>query len=200
MVFVAWVLFIHILLHIVWILDLVGTYQYCISVYLFTYRSDTGIANFHTRWVLVLDWYVPFHIPIWSWYLTGIGPKADLCLVWGMHKPSIKIDGYQVGFNSEDLPVWYWYKIGIASVDTKLVCSFIPAIHIRTYIIPRLLPKYQDNTGTYHIKSLGGEGITHLVPIRTPIKTSQETWIRVSLCLETWLGSVSVFTTCHCCF
>ncbi len=81
MVFVAWVLFIHILLHIVWILDLVGTYQYCISVYLFTYRSDTGIANFHTRWVLVLDWYVPFHIPIWSWYLTGIGPKADLCLV-----------------------------------------------------------------------------------------------------------------------
>ncbi len=87
MVFVAWVLFIHILLHIVWILDLVdrgsfhGYYQYCIGVYLFTYQSDTGIANCHTRWVLVLDWYVPFHIPIWSWYWTGIGPKADLCLV-----------------------------------------------------------------------------------------------------------------------
>jgi hypothetical protein len=72
-------------------------------------------------------------------------------------------------------PSGIWYnKIGIASVDTKLVCSIIPAIHTRTYIIPRLLPKYQDNTGTYHIKSLAGEGITHLVPI----KTSQETWIK----------------------
>jgi len=148
MAFVAWVLFIHILLHIVWIFDLVdcGSFHgylpvlYCIVVYLFTYQSDTGIANFHTRWVLVLDWYVPFHVPIWSWYWTR--PKADLCLVWGRHKPSIKIGGYQVGFNSEDLPVWYWYHIGIASVDTKLVCFFIPAIHTRTYIIPKLLPKY----------------------------------------------------------
>ncbi len=115
-----------------------GTYQYRIVVYLFTYRSDIGIANFHTKWVPVLDRYVPFHIPIRSWYRTGIGPKADLCLVRGRHKPSIKIGRYQVGFNSEDLPVRYWYQMGIASVDIKPVHSFTPTIHTRTYIIPRL--------------------------------------------------------------
>jgi len=114
---------------VVWILDLVdrGSFHgylpvlYCIVVYLFTYRSNTGIANFHTRWVLVLDWYVPFHIPIWSWYWTGIGPNADLCRVWGRHKP-----------------------VALRSVDIRLVLTqrtYQSGIGIRL-VLPQLIPNW----------------------------------------------------------